>query len=399
MKQHYFDYNATGPMAEEVIEAMTPFFRDHFANASSLHQSAREPRKALREARRSVANLLGTADENAVFFTSGGTESNNTAILSAIRTSKRRKIITSPIEHSSVLRLMQRLAKEGYEIQMLPVDAAGRLDLAQLKARLSDEVALVSLMSANNETGILFPVLEAAELIHERGILFHVDAVQSAGKQPLVLKDSQIDFLSLSAHKFYGPKGIGALYVRPGVSFESLIAGGSQERGRRAGTENVAGIAGLGMAAELALKNLEDEIARLTALRNELETRLTSAHQGVQIVGAQSPRLPNTSLILFSGIDAEALLYALDAEGIAASSGSACMSGAREPSHVLTAMGFAPGAALSAVRFSLGAGSSSEEVAALCTALEKILPRLRACLPTKAGLPAEAGGPDIAKST
>ncbi len=378
-------------MAPEVIEAMTPFFREHFANASSLHQSAREPRRALREARRAVAHLLGVADENSVFFTSGGTESNNAAIYSAVRSRKRRKILTSPIEHSSVLRLMQRLAKDGYEIQMLQVDGEGRLDLAQLKAQLSDDVALVSLMSANNETGILFPVQEAAGLIHEHGILFHVDAVQSVGKQKLVLKDSPIDFLSLSAHKFYGPKGVGALYVRPGVPFESLIAGGSQERGRRAGTENVAGIAGLGKAAELASQHLESEIARLHALRGELEARVT-VHQGVRVVGALSPRLPNTSLMLFGGVDAEALLYALDAEGIAASSGSACMSGAREPSHVLTAMGFAPQEALSAVRFSLGAGSSPEEVTALCAALEKILPRLRACLP------AEAGGPDIAKS-
>ena len=368
-------------MAPEVIEAMTPFFREHFANASSLHQSAREPRKALREARRSLANLLGTPDENAVFFTSGGTESNNAAIYSAIRNSQRRKILTSPIEHSSVLRLMLRLAKEGYEIRYLTVDAQGRLDLAQLKEQLSEEVALVSLMSANNETWILFPVQEAAEMIHARGILFHVDAVQSVGKQRILLKDSKIDFLALSAHKFYGPKGVGALYVRPGVAFESLIAGGSQERGRRAGTENIAGIAGLGKAAELAVKNLESESSRISSLRDELEARVISAHQGVGIVGAGSPRLPNTSLMLFKGVDAEALLYALDAEGIAASSGSACMSGSREPSHVLTAMGFASQDALSAVRFSLGSGSSRDEVTALCAALDKILPRLRACEP------------------
>ncbi len=377
MNQRYFDYNATSPAAPEVIEAMLPFLGQDFANPSSLHQSAREPRKAMREARRKVASLLGVTDENALFFTSGGTESNNAAIRSALKTRGRRRIITSPVEHSSVLRLVQSLEKEGAQVHSLKVNSVGQLDLQELQSLLTEDTALVSLMWANNETGVLFPIEEIAAMTAQRGIIFHVDAVQAVGKYPICLKNLPIDFVSLSAHKFYGPKGVGALYVRPGVEFSPLLFGGSQERGRRAGTENVSGIAGLGKAAELAEKNLQTETLRLTALRDELELRVSAAHEGVTIAGAGSLRLSNTSLMLFDRADAEALLYALDGEGIAASSGSACMSGSREPSHVLSAMGFGHEKSLSAVRFSLGRYSSSGDLDHLCAALDKILPRFR----------------------
>jgi len=377
MRQIYLDYNATTPADLSVFEAMEPFLKANYGNASSLHHASREPRRAMRDARRLMASLLGAAEENAIVFTSGGTESNNAALRSAVKVTGKRRIVTCAIEHSSVLRPLLLMEKEGVEIVRLTVDRDGQIDLHEFRRLLTPETAMVSLMSANNETGIFLPVEKAGVIAKECGVLFHVDAVQSVGKQLLNLKNSPIDFLSLSGHKLYGPKGVGALYIRPGVPFEPLIAGGSQERGRRGGTENVAGIAGLGRACELVAGDLAEEMTRLKALRDSFENRLCLENHGVQIVGQKSQRLSNTTLVLFQGIEAETLLYALDAEGIACSSGSACMSGSSEPSHVLTAMGYDKVQALSAIRFSLGRFSSSEELHETLTVLKQVLDRLR----------------------
>lgn len=376
MKTLYLDYNATTPAALPVYQAMEPFFKEHYGNASSLHHAAREPRRTMRDARRALASLLGTQEEASIIFTSGGTESNNAVLRTAVKTGKRR-IVTTSIEHSSILRPAALLEQEGIQIYRLRVNRAGQIDLNELREALTPETALLSLMTANNETGIVLPFEEAGRLAKERGILFHVDAVQSIGKQVIQTGKSSMDYLSLSAHKFYGPKGIGALYVRPGVPFEPLIAGGSQERGRRGGTENVPGIAGLGKACELIAHDMEAEIERLREMRNEFETRLCAENEGVEIAGKSQERLPNTTLALFSGVDAEAMLYALDAEGIACSSGSACMSGAKDPSHVLTAMGYERDQAMSAVRFSFGRFTRQEELSQAASIIQRVLSRLR----------------------
>ncbi len=374
----YFDYNATTPMALPVFQAMELFLKEYYGNPSSLHQGAREPRRALREARRQLAGLLGTPDENTLIFTSGGTESNNAALRSALATSRKRRVITSQIEHSSVLRVVLQLEKEGYEVIRLAVGRQGQLDLDELREALTENTAVVSLMMANNETGVLFPVEEAGEIIKARGVLFHVDAVQAVGKFPINLKNSSIDYLSLSGHKFYGPKGIGALYIKPGVAYQSHVIGGSQEHGRRGGTENVPGAAGLGKACELVRQDLQEEIARLGQLRDRFESRILAENTGAEIAGQKAVRLPNTSLMLFQGLDSEAFLYALDGEGLACSSGSACMSGASEPSHVLTAMGYPNDKALSAIRFSFGRFTRAEEIEQAVAIVGRTLARLRA---------------------
>lgn len=383
MRTIYLDYNATTPAALPVVQAMEPFLKEYFGNASSLHGAAREPRKALRDARRSLAALLGAADENSIVFTSGGTESNNAVLRSALASTGKRRIVTSSIEHSSILKPAEQLEKKGCEVVRLSVDASGQISMEELRRVLTPDTALVSLMSANNETGIFFPLEAAAQIIKERGVLLHVDAVQSIGKHPLDLKKSQIDYLSLSGHKFYGPKGVGALYIKPGAAFEPLITGGSQERGRRGGTENIPGIAGLGKASELVAQDLTEEIERLKGLRLRFEEQITTECAGVDIAGRNAARLPNTTLALFQGVDAEALLFALDGEGVACSSGSACMSGARDPSHVLTAMGYDRGTALSAIRFSFGRFTQPEELEETAVILKQVLQRLRA-LPGKA---------------
>lgn len=377
MRQIYLDYNATTPTVLPVFEAMEPFLKAYYGNASSLHHASREPRRILRDARRQMAFLLGAADENSIVFTSGGTESNNAALRSALRVTGKRRIVASSIEHSSVLRPLMQMGKEGIEVYRLSVDRDGQIDLDELRQALTPETAVVSLMTANNETGIFLPLDKAGSLIKERGILFHVDAVQSVGKHPLDLKKNPIDYLSLSGHKLYGPKGIGALYIRPGAPFEPLIAGGAQERGRRGGTENVSGIAGLGKACEIVAGDLTEEIIRLKALRDDFEKRICCENKGIEIVGQKAFRLPNTTLALFKGVEAETLLYALDAEGIACSSGSACMSGSSEPSHVLTAMGYDKAQALSAIRFSIGRFTRSEELDETLTILKQVLERLR----------------------
>ncbi len=363
MKSYYFDYNATTPIASEVFEAMLPYFTEHFANPSSQHHLARIPARAVREARKHVAALLGAADESEILFTSGGTESNNTAIRSALALNPgKNEVVTSTVEHSSIRKLCYQLRKEGYVVREVGVDTDGNLNFNQLLEVLSERTAVCSLMMANNETGVLFPIEKIGALVKERGILFHVDAVQAAGKIPISLKNNFIDFLSLSAHKIYGPKGIGALYVKNETPFRSFIFGGSQERGRRAGTENVTSIVGLGAASQLAQKELAYKPAQIANLRSEFENKIFYRVAGVTINGGRAERLPNTSNLSFEQVDSEALLLVLDQKGVCASSGSACMSGSLEPSYVLKAMGLSDPCANSAIRFSFGRLTSPAEI-------------------------------------
>jgi cysteine desulfurase len=309
-----------------------------------------------------TAALLGAADEREIIFTSCGSESNNAAILSALATApEKRRIVTSAVEHSSIRKLCRFLAKKGYDVVEVGVSAQGFLLIDELRRVLDDKTAIVSLMLANNETGALFPIDEIGALVKERGALFHVDAVQAVGKYLLNVKQSPVDFLSLSAHKLYGPKGVGALYVRQGTPFQPFLMGGGQERGRRAGTENVAGIVGLGAACELALSDLPKEIERLKKLRASFEETLCSQFHAV-VNGDLTRRLPTTSNLRFPGMDAEAFMMALDQRGVCVSSGSACMSGSPEPSHVLKAMGLTDEEANSSLRFSFGRFTTEHDI-------------------------------------
>jgi cysteine desulfurase len=378
MQSYYFDYNATTPVAPEVFEAMKPFLTEHFGNPSSLHHLGRVSAQALREARRNVASLLGAYEESEVIFTSGGTESNNAALRSALVLSPgKKKVVTSAVEHSSVFKLCCQLEKEGYRVQWLGVDSQGGLDWNELRSALTEDTAVVSLMTANNETGVLFPVEKVGEMVKERGILLHVDAVQAVGKFSIDLKKSSIDFLSLSAHKFYGPKGIGALYVRKAARFQPLIFGGVQERGRRAGTENVPGIVGLGAACQLVQKDLAEEIHKPALLRDKFEEKIFEKNSGVFVNGHKTQRLQNTSNLRFEKVDGEALLFALDQKGICASSGSACMSGSQEPSRVLKAMGLSDEEANSSLRFSFGRYTTDAEIEEGVKVLTETVARLR----------------------
>lgn len=378
MPGYYFDYNATTPLATSVLQAMMPYLTEHYGNPSSLHEMGQTAAKALKDARRKAAALLGASEDSEIIFTSGATESNNAAIRSALYHSKNRKeIITSAVEHSSVRKLCYQLAKEGFVVHEVGVNADGRLDADLFYKLLSEKTAVVSLMMANNETGIFFPVEEIGIKVKEKGAFFHVDGVQVVGKRLLNLKKTPLDFFSVSAHKFYGPKGMGALYVRKGVPFQPLISGGSQERGRRAGTENLPGIAGLGAACDLIASGLEAEILRLNNLKETFESEIKKKIPNVLITGEGEDRLANTSHIRFSGIEAETLLMALDQKGIYASSGSACMSGAQDPSHVLKAMGFSDEDAKSSVRFSFGLQTSESSLYVLISELRDTVHRLR----------------------
>ncbi len=377
MKTYYFDYNATTPVAPEAFRAMESFLKEDFGNPASAHQLSRNPAKMMRTARHSISVLLSAKDDSEIVFTSGGTESNNAAIRSALADNPRKRILTSAVEHSSVLRLCRQLAKEGYEVIEVGVDSQGQLRMDDYKAALNDQTALVSLMWANNETGVIFPIEEIARLARAKGALVHADAVQAAGKISVNLSAGMIDFVSLSAHKLYGPKGIGVLYVRKGVSLHPLIWGGSQERGRRAGTENVPGIAGFGAAAEVVLRDFQQEAKRISDLRDEFEEKLSARVPQIKINGRGCPRIPNTSNICFQGVDAETMLIALDQKGICVSMGSACMSGANEPSHVLKAMGLSDEEARASLRFSFGRGTTREMINVLMDELENLSGRLR----------------------
>lgn len=363
MKSYYCDYNATTPVAESVIEKMVPFLSEHWGNPSSVHHLARIPARAVREARVKVARLIGATRDSEIIFTSCGSESNNAAIRSAVNADpERREIITSAVEHSATLKCCRQLAKEGFIVHEIGVSQQGFLNFDELRRKISGKTALVTMMLANNETGVLFPIEEIGAMCREYGALFHVDAVQAVGKYVLNVKDMPVDYLSISAHKLYGPKGVGALYVREGVFYKNLIFGGGQERSRRAGTENVAGIAGLGAACDLAMTDLEAEIARLKSLRDEFEDIVMRENIGVTVNGDRHRRLPTTSNLQFAGIDSEALMMALDQRGICCSAGSACMSGSVEPSHVLKAMAFSDDEANSSIRFSFGRYTQASDI-------------------------------------
>jgi cysteine desulfurase len=383
----YVDNNATTRVAPEVVEAMLPYFSDFYGNPSSMHAFGGNVGHALKDARARVADLLGASPEEIV-FTSCGTESDSTAIWAALRSNPaKRHVITSRVEHPAVKNLCESLTGQGYRVTFVPVDKQGRLDLDYLYDKLSDDTALVSLMWANNETGMIFPVEEIAREAKSRGILFHTDAVQAVGKVPIDLKNSAIDMLALSGHKLHAPKGVGALYVRKGTKFSPFLMGGHQEHGRRGGTENVASIIGLGRACELAGEMMVDEDTRVRALRDKLESGLLAAVPNAAVNGVPEERLPNTSSIAFEFIEGESILLLMDQHGICASSGSACTSGSLEPSHVLRAMGVPFTAAHGTIRFSLSIYNTEAEMDTIIEALPPIVERLRQMSPFWAETP------------
>lgn len=378
----YLDNNATTMVSPEIVEEMLPFFSEQFGNPSSLHQFGDKVGRALKKARQQVQTLLGAEHDSEIIFTSCGTESDSTAILSALRAQPERKeIITTVVEHPAVLTLCQHLEKDGYKVHYLTVDKRGRLDMQRYKDLLSDRVAVVSVMWANNETGTLFPVEEMAVWAHEAGIMFHTDAVQAVGKVPINLKESAIDMLSLSGHKLHAPKGVGVLYLRRGARFRPLLRGGHQERGRRAGTENSASIVALGKAAEMALESMTFENTFVKAMRDRLESGILAAVSHCFVTGDPTNRLPNTCNIAFEFIEGEAILLLLNKLGIAASSGSACTSGSLEPSHVMRAMDIPYTAAHGSIRFSLSRYNTMEEIERVITAVPPIVAQLRKLSP------------------
>ena len=374
----YFDNNATTRLAPEAYEAMGPYLTEHYGNPSSIHSFGSQVARKIQEAREQVAALLGATDPVEIIFTSCGTEGDNAAIRAILEARpERRHIVATQVEHPAVLGPCQHLEKRGYRMTWLHVDQEGRIDLDELRDSLSDDTALVSVMYANNETGVIFPVEEIGKYLREKKILFHVDAVQTVGKIPFSLKSCAVDYLSLSAHKFGGPKGIGALYVRKGAPYRSLIFGGGQERGRRAGTENLSGIVGLGEAAKYLQRIMVQEIEKVRELRDRFESEVFRNIAQVEVNGDRTNRLSNTSNLSFEGVDSEALLILLDEAGVCASSGSACLSGAPEPSRVLKAMGFSDERARSSIRFSFGHGNTSQEINRAVKLLKNFVVRLR----------------------
>jgi cysteine desulfurase len=366
-------------MAADAITATANAFATLFGNASSVHYYGQEAKAALDEARAALAGLVG-GDPAEIVFTSGGTEADNFAIrgtAEALAMSGRRHLVTTAIEHEAVLQTFKALAKKGWTTTLVPVGSSGVVDPEAVAAALTPETALVSVMHANNEIGTIQPVADIARLAHDRGILLHTDAVQSVGKIAVDVAALGVDLLSLSGHKFHGPKGVGALWVKRGTRLSSPMTGGRQERNRRAGTENVPALVGLGVAASLARQKLPSEIPRLAALRDSLESRVLASIEGVTVNGLRSGRVPNTSNLGFEGVEAEALLIALDLEGIAVSTGSACSSGTLEPSHVLRAMGLAPHRTQNAIRISLGAGTTADEIDRVVDVLPRLVARLR----------------------
>ena len=378
----YMDYNATTPCDKRVVDQMLPYFSDKFANASSIYLPAREAKKAVEQARGNVASLLGCSSDE-VFFTSGGTESDNWAIMSTAfkLQDKGKHIITSQIEHHAVLHTCKALQKRGYEVTYLPVDRYGMIDMAQLKKSIRKDTILITIMHANNEIGTIQPIEEISCLAKTQGVLFHTDAVQTVGKIPFQLKKSGPDMLSLSAHKLYGPKGIGALYIRKEVSLPPLIYGGGQERGRRSGTTNVPAIVGLGKAAEIAMEEMGKEILNVRKLRDDLEQRIQQSIPEIIVNGHPESRLYNTVNVCIKYIEGESILLSLDFEGICASSGSACTSGSLEPSHVLLAIGLPHEVAHGSLRLSLGRYNTTEDVDKVVSVLPGIVERLRQISP------------------
>jgi cysteine desulfurase len=381
MKTVYFDNNATTKVAQEVLEEITPLFCDLYGNPSSMHTFGGQMARRVRNAREQAANLLG-CDPSEIIFTSGGTESDNAAIQGALAASpNKRKVITTRVEHPAVLTACRQLESHGYTVVELAVDKVGRLDLAELKEELDDDTALVTIMYANNETGVIFPIDQIADLVTGKGIAFHTDAVQAVGKIPLKLSNSSIDMLSLSGHKLHAPKGIGVLYIKKGTRFSPFMVGGHQEAGKRAGTENVPGIVGLGKACELAANNLEQENSKVKSLRDKLENAILESCPDSRLNGDRDNRLPNTANISFEYVEGEAILLMLDKYGICASSGSACTSGSLEPSHVLRAMGVPFTAAHGSIRFSLSRYNTEEEVDYTIEKMPPIINKLRELSP------------------
>jgi cysteine desulfurase len=382
MRRVYLDNNATTPVLPEVLEAMRPYFGEHFGNASSIHHHGQETRAAVERARESVAALLGCRAAEIV-FTSGGTEADNLAVFGLVRPGDH--IITSTIEHHAVLNACKHLAAKGCEITYVPVDRCGLVDAADVKRAIRPNTKLITIMFANNETGVVQPVAEIGKIAAEADIYFHSDAVQSAGKIAIDVNQIGCDLLTISGHKLHAPQGVGALYVRKGTQLEPMLYGGSHERSRRAGTENVPGIVGLGKAAELARAGFErgDDL-KMAAARDHLERELLEI-EATGLNGEGAPRVPNTTNIYFDGIEGEALVIALDLKGLAVSTGAACSSGAIEPSHVLTAMGLRPDRAKASIRFSLGKQNIAEEVDFALGLIPETVGRLRELSPVWAG--------------
>jgi len=381
MSTIYLDNNATTQVAEDVLEAMLPYFRELYGSPSSMHSFGGQVGQKIRIAREQVAALLGATPEE-IIFTSCGTESDNAAIRSALAIHPDKKhIVTSRVEHPAIHALCAQLATQGYRITELPVDKNGLLDLENLEKNLTPDTAVVSLMWGNNETGVIFPVEEAAKLVHERGILFHTDAVQSAGKIPIKMKNNVIDMLSISGHKLHAPKGIGILYVRRGTRFSPFLIGGHQEKGRRGGTENTPSIIGLGKACELADKNMQKENKEVKRLRDKLEKELLERIPQSRVNGDTANRLPNTTNVSFEYVEGEAILLLMNELGICASSGSACTSGSLQPSHVLRAMGVPFTMAHGSIRFSLSIYNTEKEIDFVIDKMPAIIERLRGMSP------------------
>ncbi|MDO8137526.1 MAG: cysteine desulfurase NifS [Candidatus Brocadiales bacterium] len=377
----YVDNNATTRVADEVLEEMLPYFTEHYGNPSSMHTFGGKLYRKIDEARAKVADLLG-ADHSEIIFTSCGTESDNAAVRGTLEAyPNKRHIITTRVEHPAVLSLCQYLARTGYEVTELHVDNNGLLDLEELRSSIRQDTALVSIMYANNETGVIFPIEEIGEIVKEKGITFHCDAVQAVGKLPLDMSKSTIDMLSLSGHKLHAPKGVGALYIKKGVKFKPFILGGHHENNRRAGTENVPYIVALGKACELAKKYLAEEQTRVRKLRDKLENEILFRVPNARLNGHKTFRLPNTTNISFEYVEGEAILLLLDEVGICASSGSACTSGSLEPSHVLRAMGVPFTAAHGSIRFSMSRYNTEEEMDYIAEHIPPVIRRLKEISP------------------
>ncbi|MBQ8200456.1 MAG: cysteine desulfurase NifS [Clostridia bacterium] len=380
MKRIYLDNAATTAAAPEVVEAMLPYFTQVYGNASSIHATGREAKRAIEAARRQVARALNAAVPQEIYFTAGGSESDNWAIKGAACANRKKgdHVITTAIEHHAVLHTCQWLEKQGFRVTYLPVDADGKVSVSDVEKAITDKTILVSVMAANNEIGTLQPIKEIGALCRAKGVLFHTDAVQAVGAIPLDVQGMHIDLLSLSAHKFHGPKGVGALYVRKGVRLENLVHGGAQERGFRAGTENLPGIVGLGKAIEMAAEKLPENAARMSALRDRLIGGITARIPDVRLNGHPVDRLPNNCNMSFKYIEGEALLLRLDLAGVAGSSGSACTSGTLDPSHVLLAIGLPHAIAHGSLRLTLGTDTTEEDIDEVLERLPPIVQSLRA---------------------
>ncbi|MCH8871910.1 cysteine desulfurase NifS [candidate division KSB1 bacterium] len=377
-KKIYFDHCATTPVHPEVLEAMMPCFSASFGNASSVHSFGQEAKVALEESRRQIAAVI-SAESSEIVFTSGGTEADNLAVKGTANffSGQKKHIVTSAVEHHAVLYTCKYLEKNGFEVTYVPVDKFGLVSPEKVAQAIREETCLVSIMHANNEIGTINPIREIAALTKDRGILFHTDAVQTFGKIPIDVKEMNIDLLSISGHKIYGPKGIGALYIRRGIQIEKIMHGGKHERDRRAGTENIPGAVGLGKAAEICSRSMQEDREKLTELSDDLHLKISQTFPEVYLNGHETQRLPGILNVSFAGAESDSLLLSLDLKGIAVSNGSACSSGTIEPSHVLKALKLPKGLATSSIRFSLGRGNTSDEIDFTVEALQEIVSRLR----------------------